>query len=180
MIQTLRKEKIANKYCPIYPDVEIYTDGSTFRKTGIGAYGFIVVANGELIHREVKAIELQTEAKGFKETQNIGYLEMMGLKSALSYCNSEIPCLKVAIFSDSSYIVNSYNKWSINWAKYNSWTKFQKDWKWINNNRSDNVYLSWVKSHSGNKWNDMIDELVRESFQNMYNETIQEQEEIPA
>jgi ribonuclease HI len=84
------------------------------------------------------------------------------------------PTGPVQVVADSTYVVNCFkDRWHVGWKK-RGWTNSQK--KPVANRdlwepfidlvleRGD-VTFSWVKGHSGDKWNDVVDLLAVEAYQ---------------
>ena len=78
--------------------------------------------------------------------------------------NIEIPI----VYSDSNYCVQTFNEWMFNWANH-GWIKSDK--KQPENLDLIQAYYDWyqkgyridlrkVKGHSGNKWNEVADQLA--------------------
>ena len=72
------------------------------------------------------------------------------------------------IVSDSTYVVNCFNKkWYVNWQR-NGWKNSQKQpvanqdlWKPMVAIYDPTVHtFEWVKGHSGNRMNDLVDQLA--------------------
>ena len=72
------------------------------------------------------------------------------------------------IVSDSTYVVNCFNKkWYVNWQR-NGWKNSQKQpvanqdlWKPMVALYDPTVHtFEWVKGHSGNRMNDLVDQLA--------------------
>ena len=75
---------------------------------------------------------------------------------------------EITIVSDSTYVVNCINKeWYANWQR-NGWKNSQKQpvanqdlWKpMIDLYDAGKHTFRWVKGHSGNRMNDLVDELA--------------------
>jgi len=80
----------------------------------------------------------------------------------------------VEVVADSTYVVKCFtDEWHVGW-KGRGWTNSQK--KPVANrdlwepfielvlDRGD-VTFSWVKGHSGDRWNDVVDQLAVEAYQ---------------
>lgn len=74
----------------------------------------------------------------------------------------------MTIVSDSTYVVNCINnKWYVNWQR-NGWRNSQKQpvanqdlWKPMIALYDKDVHtFRWVKGHSGNRMNDLVDQLA--------------------
>ncbi|MEN9448838.1 MAG: ribonuclease [Bacteroidota bacterium] len=131
--------------------VEIYTDGSSRGNPGPGGYGVVLLASG---HRK----EL---SKGYRLTTN-NRMELLAVIAGLEALKKQD--LKVTIFSDSKYVVESVEKgWVFQWnmkpdfAKKKNrdlWKRFLKLYEY------QNISFVWVKGHSTNKENNRCDQLA--------------------
>lgn len=137
-------------------DVKIYTDGGCIGNPGPGGYG-VVLLFGE--HRK----EL---SDGFKETTN-NRMELLacikGLEALKERC-------RVALYSDSKYVVDGIAKgWARRWQK-NNWIRNKKTgdravnpdlWqKLLDLVKQHDVTMNWVKGHAGNEENEVCDQLA--------------------
>ena len=131
--------------------VEIYTDGAARGNPGRGGYGVVLLASG---HRK----EL---SKGYRLTTN-NRMELLAVIAGLEALKKQD--LKVTIFSDSKYVVESVEKgWVFQWnmkpdfAKKKNrdlWKRFLKLYEY------QNISFVWVKGHSTNKENNRCDQLA--------------------
>lgn len=134
--------------------IDIYTDGACSGNPGKGGYGFIITENGKRIH---------DGCGGFRHTTN-NRMEILAVARALNFVNNELlkgreTDIKVTVYSDSQLVVNTLK---LGWSrKTNSdlWNKvdeeiFELDLKGIN------CDFTKVKGHSGDYWNEMVDQLA--------------------
>ena len=119
-----------------------YTDGScSYGGLGNGSAAYIVIQNGVIVHRASKAFANTTSNR----------MEMLAIISAVNYVpeGSEI-----IVVTDSKYAMNIFN---------GSWNP-TKNFDMIDlfNRVSENkkVTIKWVKGHSGNKYNEMVDNMA--------------------
>lgn len=140
--------------------VTIYTDGSARgNPEGPGGYGTVleyIDPKGQLHVKEI--------SQGYIKTTN-NRMEMMAAIAGFEALNR--PC-QVDLFSDSRYLIDSFNKhWIDNWIR--------KNWKRGKNEPVKNVDLwkrllkacephqvtwNWVKGHDGHPQNERCDELA--------------------
>ena len=134
--------------------VEIYTDGSSKGNPGPGGYGVVMLANG---HRK----EL---SKGFRLTTN-NRMELMAVIAGLEVLKKQD--LKITIYSDSKYVVESVQKgWVYQWDMKSDFAKKKNRdlWKkFLKIAQYQDITFSWVKGHSTNKENCRCDELATEA-----------------
>jgi ribonuclease HI len=138
--------------------VIIYTDGACSGNPGPGGWGAILMFNEH--KKEISG--------GNKDTTN-NIMEITGVIEGLKALKR--PC-EVEIYSDSAYVVNTFQKgWIENWQK--------NDWKTSNRQPVKNKEL-WeelyqlmqvhkvefikVKGHSDNEYNNKCDELARNAI----------------
>lgn len=137
--------------------ITIYTDGGCTGNPGPGGWGSVVLVNG-------KQIEL---SGGINSTTN-NQMELTAVIKALEFIGKEYSFKEeLEIYTDSQYVKNGITSWIINWEK-NGWkTAAKKPVKnkefWIELRtltKMANIKWFWVKGHSGNKYNEICDQLV--------------------
>ena len=140
--------------------VTIYTDGACSGNPGPGGWAAV------LIYKDIKK-----EISGGKKQTTNNEMEMTAVYQALKLLKK--PC-EVMLYSDSAYVVNTFDKgWIYNWAK-NDWQKKNiktKEFEPIKNKelwqeiyslcKIHNVTFNKVKGHSNVELNNRCDELAR-------------------
>lgn len=147
-------------------DIVIYTDGGAINNPGPGGYG-IVLSYGKKCGKKV-AKTTKELSDGFRLTTN-NRMELLACIVALRELGKvDNP---VALFSDSSYVVNGIRKgWAKKWKK-NGWLKADKKPVMNQDLWSELLELSnklpvtfyWVKGHAGNPMNERCDKLAVKS-----------------
>ncbi len=140
--------------------VTIYTDGAARgNPDGPGGYGTIVQyvdPNGKLHEREY--------SQGYKKTTN-NRMELMAAIVGLEALTK--PC-EVELYSDSKYLVDTFDKgWLDSWIK-NGWKTAGKKpvknkdlWlRMIEAKKDHKVTFNWVKGHDGHPENERCDTLA--------------------
>ena len=141
--------------------VKIYTDGACSGNPGPGGWGAI------LMYRDVE----KEISGGSKDTTN-NIMELTAVIEALKLL--KFPC-EVQVYSDSSYVVNTFLQgWIYNWIKKNWKTsgndevKNKELWKELYSlTKIHTVKFIKVKGHSDNEFNNRCDELAREAIKNL-------------
>lgn len=137
--------------------IKIYTDGGCTGNPGPGGWGAVLLVNNE----EIKL------SGGLSNTTN-NQMELTAVIKALEYIGKEYSFNdELSIYTDSQYVKNGITSWINNWEK-NGWkTAAKKPVKnkefWISLRTLTNmakIEWFWVKGHSGNKYNEMCDQLV--------------------
>ena len=154
-------KKAAEKLPGKIPDgkLKIYTDGACSGNPGPGGWGAIIIGDdGEF---ELCGGEADTTNNRMELLGPIGALkkisEARGTESA-----------EIEIFTDSSYVKNGITNWIENWEKNNWKTSSKAPVKnkelWIelrDQVTRHKVTWRWVKGHSGDLYNERVDELAR-------------------
>ena len=142
-------------------DVTIYTDGACSGNPGDGGWACI------LLYKDSKK-----ELSGGQQNTTNNVMEMTAVIKGLEALKR--PC-NVNIYSDSSYVVNTFEKgWIDNWLK-NGWrTSDKKDIKnkdlWVKLyelSKTHNITFNKVKGHSDDILNNRCDELARAAIKNL-------------
>lgn len=138
--------------------IEIYTDGGAMGNPGPGGYGTVIIVDGE-----------QEELSGgYRHTTN-NRMELMACIKGISAL--PVTDRPVALFSDSSYVVNGYSKgWAKGWRK-RGWLKSDGKaavnsdlWKQLLDiTKNLQISFHWVKGHAGHPLNERCDELAVQS-----------------
>ena len=138
--------------------VTIYTDGACSGNPGPGGWGAILMYNGN--KKELSG--------GCKDTTN-NIMEITAVIEALKAL--KFPC-EVDLYSDSAYVVNSFNQgWIYNWLK-KSWktasgepVKNRDLWEELYRlTKTHKVTFHKVKGHADNEFNNRCDELARNAI----------------
>ncbi len=141
-------------------NVIIYSDGAARgNPNGPGGYGTVIqyTDNSGTLHEK----EL---SEGFNPTTN-NRMELLGAIAGLEALR--FPC-HVDLYSDSSYLVNSFNShWISGWMK-NGWktasgqrVKNQDLWRrLLSAMEPHEVVFHWVKGHNGHEGNERCDRLA--------------------
>ena len=134
--------------------VTIYTDGACIGNPGPGGYG-VVLIYGE--HRR----EL---SGGYRRTTN-NRMELMGPIRGLEVLNQSC---RVALYSDSQYVVEGIeNGWAKRW-KSNGWMRNKREqavnpdlWgRLLDLCYKHEVEFRWVRGHAGDRENERCDQLA--------------------
>ena len=153
------------------PIIQIATDGSCIQPGGWrdgdprprpGAAAFILERHDGALVRFAQP----------KADTTIGRMEMTALAAALDHVLTlpAQPGLSYQVLCDSQFVVNGYNDWMAGWAAKNFTKKgglANADlWQRIHTlkgrlaNMGVEVSVAWVKGHSGNRLNHLVDELA--------------------
>ena len=138
--------------------VSIYTDGACKKNPGRGGWAFVVVKDDEQLH--------STYGSEVYTTNN--RMEMTAVIKALEYLrDSGGNGDTYEVVVDSKYVYDGITSWITKWKKNNWKTSVKKDvlnsdlWKEMDIlHDPTKVKWRWVKGHSGDKWNDVVDELA--------------------
>ena len=140
---------------PTDSPIVMYTDGACSGNPGPGGWGVILIEDG-------RELEL---SGGENSTTN----QRMELTAPLEGLRSLAGRRRVAIYSDSAYVINCFrDKWYVRWRK-NGWINSQK--KPVENRDlweplialAERHDVTWhkVAGHSGHEMNDRADALAR-------------------
>lgn len=153
----MKKNEFRNLYA--------YTDGSTRHNPGIGSYGAIFINEEDrIIHKYCKVLE--------HTTNNRAELSAT-IYAANWFKEKRRENERLVILTDSKYCSLGYTerveKWkNRGWLTTNNTDVANKDlWEEIleiKNTIGDLVSFEWVKSHNGNKFNEMVDDLCRSAW----------------
>jgi ribonuclease HI len=141
--------------------IELYTDGAAKGNPGPGGYGVVI------LWKNSKGIVKKKEfSEGFRLTTN-SRMEIMAVIRGLKELSFENPC-SIDVYSDSAYVINTFNKgWLKNWKK-NDWKKIDgsdvlnKDLivKLDELASQHRLNFHWVKGHNGHPLNERCDDLA--------------------
>ena len=134
--------------------LKIYTDGACSGNPGPGGWGAIIISDDS--EYELCGGELDT-------TNN--RMELLGPINALKKIPEKA---EIEIFTDSAYVKNGITNWIKNWEK-NNWKTASKDpvknkelWIELRDQVARHkITWRWVKGHSGDHYNERVDQLAR-------------------
>ncbi len=137
----------------------IYTDGACSGNPGKGGYAAVIKYNDR-----TKTIS------GYSKLTTNNRMEITAALAALTELK-EACC--VELYTDSSYLIGGITKWAEKWQK-TGWKNAAKQsvknkdlWKkLIDQNLRHKVEWRKVKGHSGDKYNEICDNLAKEQIAN--------------
>jgi len=125
---------------------QLYADGGYSMSADFGAFAYVVLQDGELLHKHAEKIEHETNNRA--EIKAIMY----GVQSLPD--NSE-----VEVFSDSQYalgVLSGRYKAKKNPDLVNKYKKMVAT-------KHMDVSYNWVRGHNGDEWNELCDQLCNEA-----------------
>ena len=134
---------------------KIYTDGACSGNPGPGGWAAIIIVNDE-----VKDMFSGSE----KNTTN-NQMELIAPIKAIQRFKKKS---EISIFTDSTYVRDGITNWIKQWEK-NGWKTASKKpvknkdlWKKLKNLSSKHsIKWIWIKGHSQDKYNNLVDELAQ-------------------
>lgn len=140
----------------------IYTDGSSLNnqdeESRVGGWA-------ALVFKQTKDGTMKAELSGSEQGATNSKMELIGLQKALEIVP---PGSSIKVYSDSSYVVNTFTTWVHGWVK-KGWKKKRGDIAhldivkdiYINLKKMKKYELIHVKGHNGDKYNEIVDDLAR-------------------
>lgn len=143
--------------------IEVYTDGSCSRNPGPGGWAAQVEVDGN------KKI-----LKGHEDGTTNNRMELLAAIKALEYISQNLSNTQVKLHTDSEYVKNGITRWISSWKK-NGWKTSSNQkvknidlWKSLDfYNHQLDVEWEWVKGHSGNEGNDIVDRIAQQESKKM-------------
>jgi len=140
--------------------IQIYTDGACLGNPGKGGWGAI------LIYKEHQ----KKIFGGEKETTN-NRMEIQAVIEALKALKKPS---KIDLYTDSTYVKDGITKWISGW-KRNGWRTANRTpvknsdlWQILESETiKHQIEWIWVKGHSGNHFNEIVDKLAREGAESI-------------
>lgn len=141
-------------------EIDIYTDGACSGNPGPGGWGVVLLYQGN-----------KKELSGYQPDTTNNRMEMFAAIQGLSALKEG--CI-VNLYSDSSYLINAFEKrWLDNWQR-NGWKTASKSpvenqdlWKLLLiHAKNHQVRFIKVKGHSDNTYNNRCDELAVAAVKN--------------
>jgi ribonuclease HI len=139
------------------PEVVIYCDGACSPNPGVGGWGAVLLTSApNPLRKEISGAEADSTNNRMEITAALRALEAL-----------KRPC-RVTVFTDSTYVMNAFDKgWLARW-KTNGWKTREKKpvlnvdlWQALDEIRSlHEVTWRWVAGHADNAENNRADALA--------------------
>jgi ribonuclease HI len=144
-------------------EVDIYTDGACVGNPGPGGWAAMIISKNK-----------KKQLCGGEKLTTNNRMELTAAIKALEYCSRQdekLPTLRqFKVYTDSIYLKEGITVWINTWEKNNWKTADKKNvknvdlWKKLKKLAKNNsIKWLWVKGHSGNPMNDLVDKLAKES-----------------
>ena len=136
--------------------IKIYTDGSCLKNPGSGGWAAVIIENGQ--ERVISGSE--------KYTTNNQMELLATIKALEEFSNKE----NITIVTDSKYVKDGITNWIQKW-EINNWKTSNKKsvknihlWKKLAElNNKHIVEWTWVKGHSNDPLNDLVDQMAKKA-----------------
>ncbi len=136
--------------------VIIYTDGAARGNPGRAGWGTVFLMGDKVI-----------EIGGRSDHATNNQMELTSAIEGLKYLKKNKINLPVEIFADSKYVIHGATEWIHGWIK-NNWRNSAKKpvlnrelWEELHDLTQEfKPKWHYVKGHSGDKWNDRVDEIA--------------------
>ena len=143
--------------------ITIYTDGACVGNPGPGGWAAIILKDDN-----------KKELFGGEKLTTNNRMELTAAINALEYCNSQddtqLSLKQINIYTDSNYVKDGITVWINNWEKNNWKTADKKNvknidlWKKLKElTKTQQIEWHWVKGHSDNLLNDLVDKLAKKA-----------------
>jgi ribonuclease HI len=129
--------------------------GGTADGEGKSAWAYVVVQNGVITQQDCNYIGITTNNRA----------ELSAVIELLRYLTLHNIQNNILIYSDSKYVINGITKWMPGWINrgFNG-VKNPELWQSLLSLTSGkNIEWRWERGHCGNKYNEIVDRLARES-----------------
>ena len=123
-----------------------YTDGGYHLYKNEGAYAFVILQDGKIIHKGSRVIRNESNNRA----------ELKAILDAVSWCPDKA---EIIVRSDSQYAINTLNG---TWKRRKNTDLFE-EWDRIVTFKEVTVTLEWVHGHNGDKYNEMCDHMCDEA-----------------
>lgn len=141
--------------------ISIYTDGACKKNPGKGGWAFIAVKDNEQMH-SMFGSEVHTTNNRMEMTAAIKALEYV---RDCWFAGGVHDIYEIVV--DSKYVYDGITSWIPKWKNNNWKTSVKKDvlnsdlWKEMDLLYDPTIVKwRWVKGHSGDNWNDVVDEIA--------------------
>lgn len=136
-------------------EIQIFTDGACSGNPGPGGWAYIM---------RWKNHEKKNSGCSKHTTNNI--MELSAVVEAFETILR--PVSRIAIYSDSQYVVRGINEWLESWKKRN-FTNIKNPELWhkldeLINKKADIVDAIWVRGHNGHLENEEVDKMAVEAI----------------
>lgn len=172
--------------------VYLYTDGACSGNPGVGGYAFVAIeestgntiifVNGGNKYTTNNCMELTAIVRGLK------HLLSPDIKFYVNNGQSNRMAHEVIVRSDSAYCVNAVTQGWIEFWKNNDWkTKQGGNVKnkelWIEllsllKNKRLSITFEKVKGHSGDKYNEMVDQAAKDAIKRLKDKSLSKQKAV--
>ena len=144
-------------------EINIYTDGSCEGNPGPGGWAALIVSSSK-----------KEEISGGEKLTTNNRMELTAAIKALEHCSmqeeKQLSLKQIKIYTDSNYVKNGITVWINNWER-NNWKTIDKKnvknvdlWKKLKElTKSKQIEWIWVKGHSGNQMNELVDSLAKKA-----------------
>ena len=133
----------------------IYTDGACLGNPGPGGWA-----------AHVRVAEESTNLSGGDPSTTNNRMEIQAVIAALAHLSEPF---EIDLYTDSRYVINGIRDWIQTWMQ-NNWktanrkpVKNKELWQELQARvQEHSITWHWVRGHSGNQFNELVDQLARE------------------
>jgi len=140
--------------------LQVFADGACSKNPGPGGWAAVIISNAQIV----------SSVSGYEKSTTNNRMELIAAIEGITEGSKS--SFEMTVITDSMYVRDGITKWIFSWRRTNWKNNTVKNidlWQKLSSlTMKYEVTWEWVKGHSGNKYNEMVDSIAREQIKLNY------------